>query len=69
MDLSLIITHLDNFVDTWTGWGKIFSNVGATLQNLTLGFDFLSSKPEGADFFPATSSYIDAAKPAADAAA
>lgn len=23
MDLSLIQTHLDNFVDTWDGWHKI----------------------------------------------
>lgn len=24
MDLSLVQTHLDNFVDTWQGWGKVF---------------------------------------------
>lgn len=23
MDLSTIQMHLDNFVDTWEGWGKI----------------------------------------------
>lgn len=60
MDLNTIITHLDNFVDTWQGWGKIFSNVGGFLQNLTLGFDWLSSDSKsGADVFPLTSSYID----------
>jgi len=24
MDLSNVITHLDNFVHTWEGWGKVF---------------------------------------------
>lgn len=24
MDLSTIIDHLDNFVTTWEGWGKVF---------------------------------------------
>lgn len=27
MDLDVIITHLDNFVDTWTGWGKVFKGL------------------------------------------
>lgn len=27
MDLNLIITHLDNFVDTWKGWGKIVAGI------------------------------------------
>ncbi len=26
MDLSTVITHLDNFVDTWEGWDAILSN-------------------------------------------
>ena len=33
MDLSMIQTHLDNFVDTWEGWGKILGNVGSFFQN------------------------------------
>ncbi|WP_288832556.1 hypothetical protein [uncultured Corynebacterium sp.] len=44
MDLDLIITHLDNFVDTWKGWG----NVVEGLKDV-LGYNFtdligLSSK-------------------------
>lgn len=27
MDLGTIKMHLDNFVDTWQGWGKIFSGL------------------------------------------
>ncbi|WP_291314012.1 hypothetical protein [Corynebacterium sp. UBA2622] len=27
MDLSTIKMHLDNFVDTWQGWGKIFDGL------------------------------------------
>lgn len=27
MDLSLVQTHLDNFVDTWEGWGKVVSGL------------------------------------------
>ena len=27
MDLSNVITHLDNFVDTWEGWGKIVQGI------------------------------------------
>ncbi len=58
MDLSNVITHLDNFVATWEGWGKILGNVGSFFQNTILAFDFLSSEPEAADFFPGTSSLI-----------
>lgn len=62
MDLSLIQTHIDNFVDTWEGWGKVFGAFGGEngfFHNLTRAFDFLSSKPEGSDFFPQTSSVIN----------
>ena len=58
MDLSMIQTHLDNFVDTWEGWGKILGNVGSFFQNTIKVFDFLSSEPEASDFFPGTSSLI-----------
>lgn len=27
MDLSTIQMHLNNFVDTWEGWGKIFDGL------------------------------------------
>ncbi len=33
MDLSLVQTHLDNFVDTWKGWGKIFEGLDAWFGN------------------------------------
>ena len=26
MDLSNVITHLDNFVDTWEGWHKVLGS-------------------------------------------
>ncbi|APT87660.1 hypothetical protein ACTXN7_02630 [Corynebacterium flavescens] len=29
MDLSTIIDHLDNFVTTWEGWGKVFEGLNA----------------------------------------
>lgn len=27
MDLSLIQTHLDNFVTTWEGWNKVVTGI------------------------------------------
>lgn len=31
IDLNTVIMHLDNFVDTWQGWGKIIKGlVGLT---------------------------------------
>lgn len=27
MDLSLIKTHIDNFVDTWTGWNDVVTGI------------------------------------------
>ncbi|ART20518.1 hypothetical protein CBE89_02645 [Corynebacterium striatum] len=38
MDLSLIQTHLDNFVDTWKGWNNVFTGLNGFL-NLFLGGD------------------------------
>jgi len=29
MDLSTIKMHIDNFVDTWEGWGKVFTGLMA----------------------------------------
>lgn len=33
MDLSLIQTHLDNFVDTWEGWGKVLGGLDLLVAN------------------------------------
>lgn len=53
MDLSLIQTHLDNFVTTWQGWGKvvkglkgIFALGEEDFDGLSSAFDVFSSKPE-----------------------
>lgn len=27
IDLNTVILHLDNFVDTWKGWGKVAEGV------------------------------------------
>lgn len=56
MDLSLIVTHLENFVDTWDGWKSIVDGLKATegltgiddafaslSSNLDVAFDELSS--------------------------
>ena len=29
MDLNTVIMHLDNFVNTWEGWGKIAEGVAS----------------------------------------
>ncbi|WP_049360280.1 hypothetical protein [Corynebacterium aurimucosum] len=56
MDLSNVITHLDNFVATWEGWGKIINNTTDALANV-LGFiGFLGDNPTSSDFAPAMSS-------------
>ena len=56
MDLSTIITHLDNFVTTWEGWGKVINNTAEALGN-ALGFiGFLGDNPSSSDFSPAMSS-------------
>ena len=36
MDLDSIITHLDNFVDTWKGWGNVLGGLDK-LVNFELG--------------------------------
>ena len=33
MDLSLIQTHLDNFVDTWEGWTKVFTGLNGFIDS------------------------------------
>lgn len=59
MDLSLIITHLDNFVDTWEGWGKVFAGLETVggFDGLSASFSALSSATEGG--FEALSSTAD----------
>ncbi|MDY5785578.1 hypothetical protein [Corynebacterium sp.] len=56
MDLNLIITHIDNFVDTWKGWNSVFEGIielssfdffdelGDNTDALSGGFKDLSSK-------------------------
>ncbi len=59
MDLSTIITHLDNFATTWKGWNDVFTGlegfghlfVGGEMapikginESLSSYADFLSSK-------------------------
>ena len=53
MDLSLIQTHLDNFVTTWEGWNKVVTGLkgifGLGKENfagLSSAFEVFSSKPE-----------------------
>lgn len=67
MDLSIIQTHLDNFVDTWEGWNKIFSNLGNAFNNLVDAyFGFQSGEYE---LFENTSSVLSSAEPEAEAEA
>lgn len=44
MDLSIIQTHLDNFVDTWNGWNAIFSNLDAWHNNFEGAWTALSAE-------------------------
>ena len=46
MDLNTIITHLDNFVDTWKGWGNV---LGGLQKILTLNFSDLIGLSSGFD--------------------
>ena len=46
MDLDMIITHLDNFVDTWEGWGDV---LGGLQDILTLNFSDLLGLSSGFD--------------------
>ena len=32
IDLNTVILHLDNFVDTWQGWGKVIKGVVGVLD-------------------------------------
>lgn len=72
MDLSLIQTHIDNFVDTWEGWGKVFGafygekSVFTQLQSIVTN---LSSDSFGSStLFPKTDALIEANEKAAEAA-
>lgn len=71
MDLSLIQTHIDNFVDTWEGWGKVFGaffdekNVFTQLASVV---NTLSGEVTSSTFFPNTDAVVDANEKAAEAA-
>ena len=43
MDLSLIQTHLDNFVTTWEGWANVVKGLKDIFALGEEGFDGLSS--------------------------
>ncbi|MEX3514759.1 MULTISPECIES: hypothetical protein [unclassified Corynebacterium] len=66
MDLSLIQTHIDNFVDTWEGWGKVFGNVDDIFQGLARLVNFLGREELGSsDFFPNTDKVVNPEEAAA----
>ncbi|MGV0447060.1 hypothetical protein [Corynebacterium sanguinis] len=52
MDISTIITHLNNFVKTWEGWGNVFKGLDGIfgekklgdILGLSSGFDEASSE-------------------------
>jgi|GEM_PF-650246 len=59
MDLSTIITHLDNFVTTWEGWGKVTENLPSVLNNFTDAiFGLSNGEYEVGDAFVNTSSAL-----------
>ena len=59
MDLSTIITHLDNFVTTWEGWGEITKNLPTVLNNFTDAvFGLSNGEYEVGDAFTNTSSAL-----------
>ncbi|MDV2433847.1 hypothetical protein [Corynebacterium tuberculostearicum] len=59
MDLSTIITHLDNFVTTWEGWGEITKNLPTVLNNFTdVVFGLSNGEYEVGDAFTNTSSAL-----------
>ncbi|OFN75096.1 MULTISPECIES: hypothetical protein [Corynebacterium] len=63
MDLSLIQTHLDNFVHTWEGWGKIAANLPTVLNNaVDIFFGLQSDEYEVGDAFSNTSSALLSSK-------
>lgn len=44
MDLNTIIMHLDNFVDTWEGWGKVLGGLfEVSSDRPVLGLDFVDA--------------------------
>lgn len=63
MDLSLVHTHLENFVDTWEGWSKIAGNLGTVFNTFAnLYFGYANDEFEIADFFTNTSSALGSSK-------
>lgn len=32
IDLNTVIMHLDNFVDTWEGWGKVLKGLNGVFD-------------------------------------
>lgn len=46
MDLNTIIMHLDNFVDTWKGWGQVFHGLFTLSSERTV-----PERPEYGDTF------------------
>ncbi|MBU5654780.1 hypothetical protein [Corynebacterium aurimucosum] len=63
MDLSLIQTHLDNFVDTWEGWGKVAANLPLVLNNaVDIFFGLQGGEYEVGDAFSNTSSALLSSK-------
>lgn len=56
MDLSLIQTHLDNFVTTWEGWNKVVTGI-TTWVGLSSAWESTKGAFEtAADTLPALSS-------------
>lgn len=63
MDLSLVQTHLDNFVNTWEGWGKIAANLPTVLNNaVDIFFGLRGGEYEVGDAFSNTSSALLSSK-------
>lgn len=69
MDLDMIITHLDNFVDTWNGWNKVMGGVGGAITSSTNFFsifdalnDFSSQELSSEITFGTSSNLSSAAK-------
>ncbi len=56
MDLGTIKMHIDNFVDTWQGWGKIISGLTQWEGSSKAYFDFVNIGSWLANVAPALSS-------------
>lgn len=63
MDLSLIQTHIDNFVDTWEGWTKVFTALPEVFNTAAdVYFGLSSDEYEIADAFTNTSTALGSSK-------